>query len=321
MSLNKTPRILLVAYASDVLERLAQGLLTGLGFDVDVVHSVQEAITEFGRRIYDLVLVDTHLPDLSGRDLLVPLQALGRTRIPVILIARRGEEKDIVQALRLGASDFILWPTNDAEVVAVVRRNLERYRLQQVYEEAVAQIKAIRKEARALEHRIQLLEQIARLTMEAEKRASLLPRFLPMVLQLTQAQRGWISLRREGEEGEPTLWLVSYYNLPATLVKDAAQRPWDDGLSPLVLLSGEPLHIERPALDKFPIRALGSVALLVPLKWNNHTTGVLGLMRRQQQSFQPAEQQLAVVAAGLLSGHFRRGVVKGASAPTAANTA
>ncbi|NPA26516.1 MAG: response regulator [Chloroflexi bacterium] len=313
MTRNKAPRILLVAYAADVLERLGQGLLSRLGYAVDTVHSVQEAITEFGRRPYDLVLVDTHLPDLSGRDLLVPLQALGLQQMPVVLLARRGEERDIVQALRLGATDFIVWPTTDAEVVSIVRRALERARLQAAYQDVLARVKTARKEARTLEHRLQVLEQLARITMETDRRSNLLPRFLPLVLQLTQAQRGWISLRQDDAQGEPTLWLVSYYNLPTALVNDAAQRPWDDGLSQLVLLSGEPLHIERPALDKFPIRTLGSVALLVPLKWKNRTTGVMGLMRRQQRSFQPIEQQFALIAAGLLSGHFRRGMTKSAS--------
>ncbi len=297
-------RLLLVTHNMDLLRAFAEsGWAPEQDLEIRPVHSVQEAILEITRRPYDLILVDTRLPDLSGRDLIAAVQTLGRT-LPVVLIAHKGEEHDIVQALRLGAADFILWPTSEAEVAQVVRRNMERQRLRLAYQEAVAQVRRMRKDARRIERQLAGLQQIARLVSDIPRRAMLLPQFMQALVGLIQAQRAWLALR-VGQGEQSTLRLVSYYNLPPGWVKDAASRAWQDGLSELVLLSGESLLIQRPALEKFPVHVLGQVALLLPLRWTGSTFGVVGVMRTTAHPFTNLEQRLAEVATALLAGHLR----------------
>ncbi len=296
-------RLLLVTRDMPLIHTIAEGGLLPDGAEVVTVHNVQEAILEVTRRPYDVILVDTRLPDLTGRDLIAAVQTLSRT-LPLVLIARKGEEREVVQALRLGASDFILWPAGEAEIAQVIRRNLDRQRLRLAYQEALAQMRSMRKEARRTERQLAALQKIARLVGETPKRAMLLPQFMQSLVGLVQAQRSWLALR-VGSANAPALRLVSYYNLPPGWVQDALHSHWQDGLSELVLLSGEALLIQRPALEKFPVRTLGQVALLVPLRWAGSSFGVLGLMRTTARPFSTLEQRLAEIAATLLIGHLR----------------
>ena len=295
-------RLLLVTHDMDLIRAITESGLAPDGVEIVAVHSVQEAILEVTRRPYDVILVDTRLPDLSGRDLIAAIQTLART-LPVVLIARKGEEREIVQALRLGATDFILWPASEAEIAQVVRRNLDRQRLRLAHQDALAQVRRLRKETRRVERQLAALQSIARFVSETPRRTLLLPKFMQALVGLVQAQRSWLVLR-VGDPNAPALRLVSYYNLPPGWVKDAANSAWKDGLSELVILSGEPLLIQRPALEKFPVRTLGQVALLLPLRWAGNTFGVVGLMRTTAHSFTTLEQRLAEVAATLLTGHL-----------------
>ena len=57
--------------------------------------------------------------------MLVALTSQG-VNTPLLVIASKGQEQDIIQAFRLGAADYLLWPARDAEVVSVVERVLQR---------------------------------------------------------------------------------------------------------------------------------------------------------------------------------------------------
>ena len=296
-------RLLLVTHDVDLLRSITEGGLASDEIQLTPVHSVQEAILEITRHPFDVVLVDTRLPDLSGRDLIAAVKTLSRT-LPLVLLARKHEEREIVQALRLGAADFILWPASEAEMVQVVRRNLDRQRLRAAHQETLAQVRRLRRENRRIERQLEELQQIARLLGHTAHRASVLPRYMQALVGLVRAQRAWLVVRT-GEADEDALKLVSYYNLPPGWVQGAASNPWKDGLSELVLLSGEPLLIQRPALEKFPVRTLGRVAFFAPLRWAGYTFGVVALMRTTGSSFRPLEQRLAEIASTLLAGHLR----------------
>jgi DNA-binding response OmpR family regulator len=71
-------------------------------------------------------LVDWGLRDTEGIDLLRDLRSCGRAEAPVILCAARGGEADVVEALRLGADDFIVKPVRRYELSARVGAALRR---------------------------------------------------------------------------------------------------------------------------------------------------------------------------------------------------
>lgn len=78
---------------------------------------------------YDLLLLDLILPGRDGLDILQELRE-SRPTTPVIILTARGEEKDRVRGLRLGADDYVVKPFSVDELLArvdaVLRRSPER---------------------------------------------------------------------------------------------------------------------------------------------------------------------------------------------------
>jgi signal transduction histidine kinase len=105
---------------------------------------------------------------------------------------------------------------------------------------------------------------------------------------ITQADMGWILLRSEAGK---TLSLAASRNLPAGLAA-YTQKPWEDGLSPLVALSGESLAIHGDPIKRFPIARLGLSALIAPIKAKQEVIGILAMMRKADQAFIRTHQNL-----------------------------
>src|SRR5215208_4808664 len=118
-------RILLVENDPEISDLIARQALKSMGFQVDVVADSSTAIKQALEAPPDLIIADLNLPGLSAKDLLVALSSQG-VHTPLLVIASKGQEQDIIQAFRLGAADYLLWPARDAEVVSAVERVLNR---------------------------------------------------------------------------------------------------------------------------------------------------------------------------------------------------
>src|SRR5439155_297594 len=101
-----------------------QRLLAGRGHDVETALSAEEALEKLGRAAYHLVVTDLTLPRLSGMDLLRSI----RERTPdtaVIMITAHGSERAAVEAMKLGAADYLPKPFDNDELELIVDRALE----------------------------------------------------------------------------------------------------------------------------------------------------------------------------------------------------
>ena len=96
---------------------------------VETAGSAEEALAALLRARFDLVLSDLHLPGLSGIDLLARVRA-EHPDTDVILITAHASVDSAVQALRMGAADYLNKPVHGDELALVVRRTLDRRRLQ-----------------------------------------------------------------------------------------------------------------------------------------------------------------------------------------------
>ena len=77
----------------------------------------------------DLIILDLGLPDVSGHELLRRWRAAG-SATPIVILSSRTDEAGIVEALELGADDYVTKPFGMKELVARIRAAL-RHRLQQ----------------------------------------------------------------------------------------------------------------------------------------------------------------------------------------------
>lgn len=78
----------------------------------------------------DLILLDLGLPDIDGTKVLKQIRS--SSDIPIIIISARGQEREKVNALDLGADDYITKPFNIEELFARIRVVLRRYKPQDV---------------------------------------------------------------------------------------------------------------------------------------------------------------------------------------------
>jgi two-component system KDP operon response regulator KdpE len=72
----------------------------------------------------DIVILDLGLPDISGFSVLSKIRLF--SSVPIIILSVRGEEKDVVHALDLGADEYITKPFRQMELLARVKAMLSR---------------------------------------------------------------------------------------------------------------------------------------------------------------------------------------------------
>ncbi|HZF07791.1 MAG TPA: sigma-54 dependent transcriptional regulator [Thermoanaerobaculia bacterium] len=101
------PHALAVDDDPNFLSALAE-LIEGQGFTTNIATTLRDARTQVSHKTPDVALVDLYLPDGSGIDLLKDLE-LG-TSTEVVLMTGHADVESAVQALRLGASDYLTKP-------------------------------------------------------------------------------------------------------------------------------------------------------------------------------------------------------------------
>ncbi|MBK8802209.1 MAG: sigma-54-dependent Fis family transcriptional regulator [Fibrobacteres bacterium] len=117
-----TRRILVVDDEKSLCDYLAI-LLRREGFQVDLATSVDQAFEKLPRNRYDIVLSDLMIGTRSGLEI---VNALKGAPCPVVLMTAYGTVEKAVEALRLGATDFILKPFQNETLIQSLRKALDR---------------------------------------------------------------------------------------------------------------------------------------------------------------------------------------------------
>jgi len=121
--MNESERILVV----DDEPQLTRVLRTGLksrGYDVRVAADGLSAFEMFGDWHPDLLITDLAMPNMDGLEL--TRQIRGISQVPIIVLSAKDEEKTKIEALDLGADDFVTKPFGIDELLARVRASLRR---------------------------------------------------------------------------------------------------------------------------------------------------------------------------------------------------
>jgi DNA-binding NtrC family response regulator len=117
------PDILIVEDKKSFGEML-KGNLEDAGLSVHVVHQGREAIKFLKQGQVDIALLDLRLPDIDGVDLLRELRAIN-TDITYIIMTAYGSIERAVEAMKIGAHDFITKPFDIEHLIKVMNRVLE----------------------------------------------------------------------------------------------------------------------------------------------------------------------------------------------------
>lgn len=117
-------RILLVEDHPPLAESVAQALKSA-GLNVDLLNDGVAADLALQSESYALAILDVGLPRMDGFEVLARLRERG-DRLPVLMLTARGEVKDRVQGLNLGADDYLAKPFELTELEARVKALLRR---------------------------------------------------------------------------------------------------------------------------------------------------------------------------------------------------
>jgi two-component system KDP operon response regulator KdpE len=117
------PRILLVDDEVSI-QRAVGPLLRARGYQVDIAGTAAEALALFAERPPTLIVLDLGLPDLEGTEVCRRVRAT--SAVPIIVLSARGSESDKVNALDLGADDYVTKPFGAEELLARIRVALRR---------------------------------------------------------------------------------------------------------------------------------------------------------------------------------------------------
>jgi FixJ family two-component response regulator len=121
-----TSEAIVFVVEDDSRVRVALGdLLRAAGFTVQVFGSAQELLENSMPRGPHCLVLDVHLPGLSGVDLQTRLLQ-ERTDTPIVFITGHGDVPTSVRAMKAGAIEFLTKPFNDTDLLNGVQRAIER---------------------------------------------------------------------------------------------------------------------------------------------------------------------------------------------------
>ena len=135
----------LVVDDESAIRAVLRASLQGLGFRVAEVSRGEMALDSLRTAPADCVLLDSNMPGIGGLETLRRIRSFA-PRLPVLMLTVRDAEDDKVQALDLGADDYITKPFSMRELIARVRAAVRRAKAPIRPEEAPIEIGEIRLE-------------------------------------------------------------------------------------------------------------------------------------------------------------------------------
>ena len=280
-------RVLLVENDPKISDLIARQTLIPVGYSVDVVVDAASAIKQAFLTPPDLIIANLNLPGLSTKDLLVALAAQG-VNTPLMVIANKGQEQEIIQAFRLGAADYLLWPARDAEVLSVVERVLGRVHEAHDRQRLDLKLSEVNHELQRKVRELTAIINIGKAVVSIPDQRILFQKIVDGALQVSTANIVWLLIR---DDASKQFLLMAQRGLPEVWAK-RINMPLDDGISGLVALSGETLSISGEPLLKFRVANLGRSACAVPIKIQREVIGMLVVVRKDAHPFEKMEQTL-----------------------------
>lgn len=121
--MNEDARVLVVDDETQIIRALTVNL-QALGYDVDAAGTGEDALKKAAEHKPDAVILDLGLPGIDGVEVIRGLR--GWTKIPIIVLSVREEEREKIAALDAGADDYVTKPFGMGELVARLRAALRR---------------------------------------------------------------------------------------------------------------------------------------------------------------------------------------------------
>lgn len=293
---DNTGRVLLIENDPQISNLIAEQALKPLGYQVDVFESgasvVEDLAPILGDTAPDIIITDLNLPGLSSKDLMVALASYG-VKVPIVVIANKGQEAEILQTFRLGAVDYLFCPIRETEVIAVIENALNKLQAQSELEVISNKLSQT---TSAMERQNADFNEIFSFIKQACSRTDvrLLPeKICSLAIKLTDADSTWLLTQ---DANQAMFILRACQNVPEAM-QSRLNLPYEDDLSSLTMVSGQVLSIHGDALARFPgFEWIGS-ALTVPVINNGEVCALFTAARNTPQPFTASQQAMLELAA------------------------
>jgi DNA-binding NtrC family response regulator len=126
---REKPSILIVEDEAK-MRRLLELQLTDEGFQARTAPDAEAGLQILNKNPFDLVVTDFKLPGMSGLDFLHAVKRID-AEMPVVMMTAYGTVESAVDAMKAGASDYVLKPFSLAELVLVIRKELAAHELRE----------------------------------------------------------------------------------------------------------------------------------------------------------------------------------------------
>ncbi|MDR3773095.1 MAG: response regulator transcription factor [Terracidiphilus sp.] len=136
---------ILVVDDESAIRRALRPPLVELGFQVAEASRGEEALQLLRSTVFDAVLLDVNMPGIGGVETLRRIRAFA-PRLPILILTVRDKEEEKVEALDLGADDYVTKPFSTRELIARVRAAIRRVKAPARAEDAPIEIGEIRLE-------------------------------------------------------------------------------------------------------------------------------------------------------------------------------
>ncbi len=147
--MSQTGHILVIDDEASLRQTLAR-ILQRAGYEVTTAESGELALSLVANTAFDLVYMDLRMPGMAGLEVLKLIHA-SHPSLPVVLFTAQPDLKSAVEALRLGATDYLLKPLQPQVLIERTEAILARQAAERRKREIQSQIQALQAELKNLE--------------------------------------------------------------------------------------------------------------------------------------------------------------------------
>jgi len=266
----KPQTILVVDDNRQIADFCAQTLLPELGFNARAAYTAQQAMEFIQGNSIAMMLLDLHLPDKSGFDLLRELMDK-QIELPTVLITAEGSEQIAAEAFRMGVIDYLPKPFDADKLEVIISRALTQIRLVQEKEQLTFQLK----EQIAMQT---VLTRVGRSVTSSLELDEVLRRVVEAGVFLTRAEEGFLALI---DPDSDQLYLRAVKNIDEDQSK-TIRIAVHDSLVGKVFNSGKPIRVKSNPVNNDLIKVstgyLVQSVLHVPISLKGKPLGVLSVV-------------------------------------------
>jgi len=292
---TETTAALRVLYVEDnsATARLFQTKLQKAGYVVDLASDGAEGLAHIEQQHYDLVAIDQNLLFCNGMQILQILAARPASP-PVIIITTQEDTETAIEAIRLGASDYLFKGHQEQYLQilpAIVERTLETHRLEREQEQTL-------EELRQHNRNLILLNRVTHLLTSTLDIGDVIKQLVQTMTELIEVEGTSVWLLDEQDDGR--LVCAAIYSQGQSITPAGLSLSPEQGIAGWVVKYGESTTVDNVVTDtRFSATIDHSTGfntqsiLAVPLRTPHKVVGVLELVNKQRGKFQENDRVLA----------------------------